>query len=65
MTFTRNVAVGRFNACMMLSDAGDFRVSWSPSIPASLDAAQLAAYMHGRNVLSAHMRGPHGLTIKS
>ena len=29
MTFTRSVRIGSYNAVLMLSETGEFRVSWS------------------------------------
>jgi len=51
MTFTRSAKVGKFTAVMMLSDAGAFHVSWSPSLPGALSADELKLYMDARNRL--------------
>jgi len=56
MTFTRSVSIGSRTATLMLSDAGEFRVSWSPSLPGALSAAELAQYLDHRNKLVGEMR---------
>ena len=43
MTFTRSGKIGRFTPTTMLSDSGDFRVSWS------LAADELKQYRDARN----------------
>jgi len=51
MTFTRTVTIGKFTATLMLSDGGEFRVNWSPSLPGALTADELKLYMDARNRL--------------
>ena len=68
MTFTRSAKVGKFTAVMMLSDAGAFHVSWSPSLPSSLDANALKQYLDARNQLIGEMRealARHECTLKA
>ncbi len=55
MTLMRTAHIGSYNATMMLSDAGDFRVSWSPRAPNRLSGDELAIYLDIRNAMVSDM----------